>query len=473
MSEKINNLPLSEFDKIKLSFTHIKLTLVAGAGFLTDAYDLFSISIVLYILTVFPEKLFPISIKVLGLPLSAYLATSAILFAIIGQLIFGSISDILGRKRIYGIEAAILSIGAILSAISPNIYWLIFSRALLGLGIGGDYPVSSVIASEYGNTKDRGKMIATVFSTQGLGIILAVFIGILSVQFLPPDLAWRTVLGVAAIPAFLVIYFRRTVPETPRYSFHVKKDVNELNKAAEYLNIKTDIKNVNSNVQNTKQSFSNFIKKYWKYLLITTSTWFILDIAFYGTGIYSSFISSSIIPHLTQENIKTAIFIIGLPYLVGLPGYFSAVALIDKVGRKSLQIIGFLAMTIIYFLTGFMIKEASYFVITFLLFALSFYAINLGPNTTTFVIPAEIFPTHKRSTGHGISAASGKLGAAISTLYLPLWKAQFGLSAIFLGLGVISMVGAVLTTYLPEPKGISLEEVSQEEVISAPVKFNS
>ncbi len=465
MIKKADSLPLNEFNKVKLSFNHIKLTLIAGVGFLTDAYDLFSISIVLFILTIFPEKLFPLSIKILGLPLSAYLATSAIVFAIIGQLIFGTISDLLGRKKIYGLEAAILGAGAILSAISPNVYWLIFSRALLGLGIGGDYPISSVIASEYGNAKDRGKMIATVFSNQGIGIILAAIVGILSVDFLPSDLAWRIILGLGAVPAILVIYFRRKMPETPRYSYYVKKDINEVKKAAEYLNIKTSLKDVNCNIRsNNKNSFVSFVIKFWKYLFLTASTWFILDIAFYGTGIYSSFIDSTIIPYLIQENIKTAIFVIGLPYLISLPGYFSAVMLVDRIGRKSLQILGFLIMSIIYFLTSFMLNEANHIVITFILFALSFYVINLGPNTTTFIIPAEIFPTRKRSTGHGISAASGKIGAALSTLYLPLWKAQFGLSAIFLGLGAISLIGAALTTYLPESKGVPLEEISQEEI---------
>jgi PHS family inorganic phosphate transporter-like MFS transporter len=154
---------LNNFDSLKLSLKHIKVSFIAGMGFFTDAYDLFSITIVLYILSVYPEHSFPLNLKILSLPLSAYLATSAILFAIVGQLLFGIISDKLGRKKIYGLEAALLALGAILSAFSPNIYWLIASRALLGVGIGGDYPVSSVIASEYGNAKDRGKMVALVF----------------------------------------------------------------------------------------------------------------------------------------------------------------------------------------------------------------------------------------------------------------------------------------------------------------------
>nr|NAZ32494.1 MFS transporter [Acidilobus sp.] len=73
-------------------------------------------------------------------------------------------------------------------------------RVIMGLGIGGDYPASSTIASEYAPTKNRGRMVALVFSMQGAGIAAAVVVGLLSVTYLPPDLAWRVVAAVGAIP---------------------------------------------------------------------------------------------------------------------------------------------------------------------------------------------------------------------------------------------------------------------------------
>jgi len=77
----------------------------------------------------------------------------------------------LGRKKVYGVEATLLTLGALLSAFSPNLPWLIAFRSIMGLGIGGDYPVSSVIMSEYANVKDRGKLIALVFANQGIGTV--------------------------------------------------------------------------------------------------------------------------------------------------------------------------------------------------------------------------------------------------------------------------------------------------------------
>ena len=75
---------------------------------------------------------------------SATLAASAV-----GAIVFGRVADILGRKKIYGYEVLILAIGAIASALSPNYTFLLVSRIVLGIGIGGDYPVSATIMSEY------------------------------------------------------------------------------------------------------------------------------------------------------------------------------------------------------------------------------------------------------------------------------------------------------------------------------------
>jgi PHS family inorganic phosphate transporter-like MFS transporter len=147
------------------------------------------------------------------------LGSAALWATIAGQLLFGFLGDRLGRKYLYGVEAAILVAGALLSAIAPNLLWLIAARTFLGFGIGGDYPISATIMSEYSNVRDRGKLVALVFANQGLGILASVGVALASVAWLPPDVAWRVMLGVGAIPAASVIYFRRKMPETPASPF--------------------------------------------------------------------------------------------------------------------------------------------------------------------------------------------------------------------------------------------------------------
>ena len=98
--------------------------------------------------------------------------STALLASAVGAVAFGRIADMLGRKRIYGYEVLVLAAGAIASAFSPNIWWLIFFRVILGVGIGGDYPVSSTIMSEYAGKKTRGMMVSLVFAMQAAGLIV-------------------------------------------------------------------------------------------------------------------------------------------------------------------------------------------------------------------------------------------------------------------------------------------------------------
>ncbi|MFB6489970.1 MAG: MFS transporter [Thermoproteus sp. AZ2] len=449
--------PFEHLDRLKLTFTHIKIWYLSSAGFLTDAYDLFVISVVLAVLSSYSIPGF----AELHGPNAEFwtgILGSAALFATIpGQLSFGRLGDRLGRKRMYGIEAAVLSLGAILSAISPNLLWLIVSRTFLGFGIGGDYPLSATIMSEYSNVKDRGKLVALVFASQGIGILASIGVGLASVALLPPALAWRVMLGVGAIPAASVIYFRRRIPETPRYALLVKDDVGEAQKAAGLFGV--ELAPVRAKAEPI--GVGEFFKSYWKTLLATTLPWFLMDIALYGTSVYQKdFINAIVGP---AKTLFDEILHMGVPFMVGVPGYFVAALLVDKWGRKPIQILGFAAMAALYLAVSFLIGTPSALAIA--AYSLVYFFINFGPNTTTFILPAELYPTRYRTTGHGISAAAGKVGAAISTLYFPILINEIGVPALLQLLAAFSALGLVISwLFLVEPKMTSLEAISGERI---------
>jgi MFS transporter, PHS family, inorganic phosphate transporter len=103
-----------------------------------------------------------------------------------------------------------------------------------------------------------------------------------------------------------------------------------------------------------------------------------------------------------------------------IPGHFVAIATIDVVGRRNLQIGGFAILTMLFCVIGFAFHNISTAGLI-VLFCLCNFISNVGPNTTTFVVPGEVFPTRYRSTAYGISAASGKIGSIISqALFGPL-----------------------------------------------------
>jgi MFS family permease len=99
-------------------------------------------------------------------------------------------------------------------------------------------------------------------------------------------------------------------------------------------------------------------------------------------------------------------------------------------------------------------------VVPFLLvYGVSYFFTEFGPNMTTFVMPSELYPVSMRATGHGISAGVGKLGAFIGVFLFPILNDSLGLRGTLLLTAGVSALGFALTLVLPEPAGRSLEDM--------------
>ncbi|QRF75411.1 putative 3-hydroxyphenylpropionic transporter MhpT [Thermoplasmatales archaeon] len=478
MSERdVSKELLDELDDARTSRFHLKTIFVAGMGFFSDAYDLFVLSTALpAIVAVFgitsSSNLFGAStVNFLGVGLSAVtieeglIGAAALFGAFVGALVFGRIADLKGRKYTYGVEMSILVIFALVSAFSVNIPMLIISRFILGIGVGGDYPISSTIMSEYSNVKNRGKMIASVFAMQGFGLLTGSLIGIVAIHFLPLDEAWRFMLGFGAVPALSVIYLRRKIRETPRYKLQVQGDVNGASLSVKDATGKT--MEASGPVKVSKNSFWDTARKYRLLILGTAGSWLLFDMAFYGTSVNSGLILQDIGYGSVAGNLHQTIFNIAvgntiLAALFEVPGYWIAVAAIDRVGRKKLQWIGFTVMAVAYLILALTYTSIVTSLTLFLaVYGISFLFGNIGPNTTTFVLPTELFPTQFRTTGHGIAASMGKFGAGIFTFLEPILQFVFKLQGVFAILVAVSLLGVMLTLLtITETKKRSLESTS-------------
>jgi MFS transporter, PHS family, inorganic phosphate transporter len=171
---------------------------------------------------------------------------------------------------------------------------------------------------------------------------------------------------------------------------------------------------------------------------------------------------------------NNAVGMIILSVAGSLPGYWAAVFTIDTIGRKPLQVGGFLVLTILFCILGFAYHSLSAGSL-FALYIIAQFFFNLGPNSTTFIVPGECFPTRYRATSHGISAAAGKIGAIIAQIIsLPFMTKKDGEEGarvdILLQIFALFMLCGVFTSFLiPETKGLTLEELSGEP----PTSYNS
>ena len=154
---------------------------------------------------------------------TSWVTGSAILAAFFGAFVFGRIADLLGRKIVYTTVAVIMIVGALASALATGFVFLVIARFVLGLGIGGDYPVSAVLMSEYSNRKDRGRLVGLVFSMQALGLIVGPLVALVLLSSgISGNLTWRILLGLGAVPAAAVVYLRSKMPESPRFETQVQ-----------------------------------------------------------------------------------------------------------------------------------------------------------------------------------------------------------------------------------------------------------
>ena len=237
-------LALEEIDKAGFGWTQFKMILIAGVGFLTDSYDIFGINLSSAMLAyVFWGGDIPSSTETL-------MKVSTSVGTVIGQVGFGWSADQIGRKKIYGLELIIMISATIFQCTlghSPAINFVAiftFCRIVMGIGIGGDYPVSSIISAEFSTTKWRGAIMAAVFSNQGLGQLLAGIVAMVCVagykdNLINVDLAngdkcvgdclqacdqmWRIIIGFGCVPGCIALYYRLTIAESPRYNLDIKQ----------------------------------------------------------------------------------------------------------------------------------------------------------------------------------------------------------------------------------------------------------
>jgi PHS family inorganic phosphate transporter-like MFS transporter len=451
-------------DESKINRFQMKIMVVSGMGFFTDAYDLFVIGIVVKILA----TQWHLSTDQIELLSSATLAASAF-----GAVIFGRVADMVGRKKMYGFEVLILAAGAIASAFAPSIGWLIAFRVILGIGIGGDYPVSATIMSEYAGKASRGKLVGLVFAMQAAGLVVGPLVAvILLVAGVDHNLVWRLLLGLGAIPGLAVFYLRRQIHETPRFASAGGADDEAAAAIAQATGATAAASSrpIGESKAATKQSFtqgwSTLLRnpRLLRWVIGASVAWGLLDFAYYGNTIASPTIIGLLSP--TASLTHGTLIQLGIFVVFAVPGYFVAIRYIDSLGRKTIQMMGFGMMTLMFRLIA-LIPSVSTSVAPFvILFGVSYFFTEFGPNTTTFIYPAEIFPTAVRTTSHGIAAGVGKMGGFVGVYLFADMTAKgssFGIrGAEGVAAGVAALGFLVTMALLPEPKGKSLEELERE-----------
>ena len=383
----------------------LQLYSVAGIGFFLDSYDLFIVNLVspIWEYEYWGGLSDPPRTPHYPPLLRGLVNSSANIGNIVGQLSFGYLGDIFGRRFVYGNELIIGTLGLVLCISLPNsitsakmkMIWIFCWRIILGVGIGGDYPISAAIVAERSQLKRRGQMLGWIFSNQGWGnlvgcivtlVILACFstsIGSRE-EYGQLDAVWRLQIGLALIPALATLYPRLKMPEGKKYlesrelskprpasvesGFSLgSRNSNNRKKgkgSTEYiisegyeLQAEIDARRAEIEAQGHRARLDVFFEymrewRHLKTLIGTASCWFLLDVAFYGVNLNQSVILSEIgftkgdteFERLRRNTIGNLVIAIA-GYV---PGYFVTIALVERLGRRWIQLQGFLLCALMF-----------------------------------------------------------------------------------------------------------------------------
>lgn len=429
----------------------------------------------------------------------------------VGMLFFGLLGDRIGRRisMLFTVSTYFISSIIITFAISQsaNTIFVIFAifYALFGFGIGGEYPLTASVAAEKratrlmqetggegestiyftdalarqraraderARTARRGETIALAFSMQGVGIVLGSVLLLIefaiakqttpntNLALIPTynncagystqalSYVWRSYYGIGAFLILLTLLYRFLILRENEIYLSAKRR-RDTREASEGLTV----------AGRMGRHFGYIFSFYWSRLLATCLGWFINDASFYGNGLYSGPIFSSLVP---DKNLIVINGYILLKNTVALIGYFISAFIIDRkwCGRVRLQIFGFFWEAVFFFITAgayVQMKDNAPRALLFCYIMTSFFT-QLGPNVTTYIVSGELYPTVIRSTCHGMSAFSGKAGALVSTAAFKT-KTTSDIRTVFWVNAALSIFGAVFTwIFLPDATNLSLYE---------------
>ncbi|KAI9275823.1 major facilitator superfamily domain-containing protein [Phascolomyces articulosus] len=367
--------------------------------------------------------------------MSSRLSYALFVGAIVGQLGFGLIIDRVGRKIGLILTTALVILGAAMSAASSGttptglLWMMVISRGVLGVGVGGEYPCSSVSAGESADDVAPGKRGALfVFVTNfviDLGYVVSAIVVVILLAIFKDNLepVWRLSLGLGIIPPLSVLYFRLKMADSKRYQ------QGALQKQVPYWLI---------------------FKKYWSRILITSGLWFAYDFVSFPNGVFSTIIIDTAAPG--GSLIQTTSWNI-LLYAFYLPGAIGGALVVDKLGRRKTLALGLFAQGVVGMILGgtYAPLSANCFPMFVIMYGIFLALGEFGPGDCMGLNAMELFPTAVRGSGYGFAAAMGKVGATVGTLAFKPMQEAMGIRGPFLVGSAICLVASFAAFFfLPE-----------------------
>lgn len=406
--------------------------------------------------------------------------------SLIGSLASGKTSDLIGRRYTIVLAALTFLTGAILMGLAPSFSFLMAGRVVAGVGVGYSLMIAPVYVAELSPALTRGFLTSLPEVFINIGILLG-YISNYAFSSLPQYVNWRLMLGLAALPALIVVGGVLAMPESPRWLVMRGR----LNEAKQVLIRTSETKDEAESRLAEIEKASSFLLVHrgnssngewqgqgvWKELLFKPSRPVRrILIAAIGVNFFMQASGNDAVVYYSPEVFRDAGIddkqqLVGVTVIMGLVKtffVFVSALFLDSFGRRRLLLLGSIGMAISLaglglgskFLEHSMIKPvwAISLCVVAVCSAVSFFSIGLGP--ITWVYSSEIFPSRLRAQGSSLAISVNRLVSGLVSMTFLSISREITFGGTFFGLAGIMVVATVFFYYfLPETKGKSLEEI--------------
>jgi len=394
------------------------------------------------------------------------LGSSLLIGYLFGAFFAGTLGDLIGRRTVMMYALAIYSAASVVAAFAPNWQFLFWWRVAASVGLGAESAIIAPFLSEFVQKKHRGRFVGSLSGFFSFGFVFAALLGYFVVPAFPDG--WRVVQVITALPIVMLLWWRRALPESPRWLMQrgrsAEAEAEVARMEAEVIRSGTrdlpPLESVEVPAAGVRQggTFGKNLAALWSRGMVRTTLmlwllWITITFSYYGFFTW--------IPTLLVKQGMTITKSFGysiIIYLAQIPGYYSAAFVSEKLDRKWTIVLYMLLGGASAYLLANARTDAA---ITASGFLLSFF-MN-GTYAGIYAYTPELYPTAFRTTGMGVASAFGRIGGLSAPIIIGYTFAQIGFAGVFTITTVVLVTGALVVALLGMgTAGKSLEQITVE-----------
>ncbi|MFP3126174.1 MFS transporter [Ectobacillus funiculus] len=431
-------------EEMPLSRFHYKMFAYASGSTFLDGYIVGIIAIALSVI----QKQIDLSVTMIGL-----LGTGTLAGMLIGGVVGGYLTDLIGRKKMFLLDMAIMLIVSILQFFVNDPMQLVILRFILGIAVGADYPIAGALMSEFSPTKNRGALLGGLNGLWYIGYAISFLIGYFLLA--TGDNSWRWMLASSAVPVIIMLISRLNMPESPRWLASKGRE-KEANAIVQKIFGEHVIMSAEPETKEKTAFLDMFRNGNGKVVFFVTAFCSLQVLPLYGINTYIPEILEKFgFANGTKEYLGSAL--LNIVYLIGL---FPSLYLVERFGRRPTIIWPFLVCSISLFVLGATSGLHMPFVFILALFVIFGMFMN-AMGAHFWIYPYELFPTHIRGTAGGFTTGMCRVASSIGTFFSPVIMANYGLAPTLYICGAVLFIGFLVCLFMaPETKNMSLTEAS-------------